>query len=241
MDIEMPMTPETEQLEEGFRRRRLEAVTEELLEWVLPTPTLFVFDDVHWMDEASADLLARIVAKAADLPWLILVTRRESEDGFKVPEGVDALSLSLKPLDAADAAALPRDLGRGTAAAGTRAHRAGGAFGRQSAVPAGTRRRGRVGHAGSGVARHGRRSDDRRDRPARPVRPRAPAARGGARCDLPAVRPRRDAGGRGGASGRARVASPGRLRHGGGTRDVPLPPCPAPGRRLRGAALPPPT
>ena len=104
MDIEMPMTPETEQLEEGFRRRRLEAVTEELLEWVLPTPTLFVFDDVHWMDEASADLLARIVAKAADLPWLILVTRRESEDGFEVPEGVDALSLTLKPLDAADAA-----------------------------------------------------------------------------------------------------------------------------------------
>ena len=104
MDIEMPMTPETEQLEVEFRRGRLEAVTEELLEWVLPTPTLFVFDDVHWMDEASADLLARMVAKAADLPWLILVTRRESEDGFKVPEGVDALSLSLKPLDAADAA-----------------------------------------------------------------------------------------------------------------------------------------
>ena len=37
------------------------------------------------------------------------------------------------------------------------------------------------------------------------------------------------------------MASPGRLRHGGGTRDVPLPPCPASGRRLRGAALPPPT
>ncbi len=104
MDIEMPMTPETEQLEEEFRRRRLEAVTEELLKLVLPTPTLFVFDDVHWMDEASADLLARMVAEAADRPWLILVTRRESDEGFKVPEGVDAVSLSLKPLDAADAA-----------------------------------------------------------------------------------------------------------------------------------------
>lgn len=104
MDIEMPMTAETEQLEEEFRRRRLEAVTEELLAWTLPTPTLFVFDDVHWMDEASSDLLGRMVAKAADLPWLILVTRREADTGFKVPEGVDALSLSLKPLDAADAA-----------------------------------------------------------------------------------------------------------------------------------------
>ena len=168
MDIEMPMTPETEQLEEGFRRRRLEAVTEELLEWVLPTPTLFVFDDVHWMDEASADLLARMVAKAADLPWLILVTRRESEDGFKVPEDVRRPLAEPETARRRGCRPLPRDLGRGAAAAGTRAHGAGGAFGRQSAVLAGARRRGRVGHARAGVARHGRGSDGRRDRPARP-------------------------------------------------------------------------
>ena len=48
--------------------------------------------------------------------------------------------------------ALPRDLGRGTAAAGARAHCAGGALGRQSAVPAGARRGGRFGHARPGVA-----------------------------------------------------------------------------------------
>ena len=104
MDIAMPMTDETARLEEDFRRQRLEAVTEELLEWVLPTPTVFVFDDTHWMDEASADLLARIVARAPNHPWLVIATRREADGGFKMPEGLEALTLNLEPLDAAETA-----------------------------------------------------------------------------------------------------------------------------------------
>jgi len=106
MDIEIPMTPETAQLDEDFRHQQLESVTEELLEWALPTPTVFVFDDAHWMDEASASLIRRIATRTARLPWLVLLTRREVEGGFTLSDGDGVLTLSLKPLDAIDAAAL---------------------------------------------------------------------------------------------------------------------------------------
>ena len=224
MDIEMPMTPETEQLEVGFRRRQLEAVTEELLEWVLPTPTLFVFDDVHWMDEASADLLARIVAKAADLPWLILVTRRESEDGFKVPEGVDALSLTLKPLDAADAA---RFLETSAGGRPLPAHELAAMAERSGGNPLFLRELGAV--AGSDTLEQALPDTvedlmtaeiDRLD----PIRSCAPAARVGPRNDVPALRARRDARRRTGTSRRTGLASAGRFHRGGGTGDAPLPP-----------------
>jgi len=104
MDIPMPMTEETARLEDQFRRERLEAVTEELLEWVLPTPTIFVFDDAHWMDEASADLVCRLAGRAPNLPWLVLVTRREAEGGWKLPDEIDAITIGLEPLDPSKAA-----------------------------------------------------------------------------------------------------------------------------------------
>jgi tetratricopeptide (TPR) repeat protein len=98
------MTDETARLEEEFRRDRLEAVTEDLLELVLPTPTVFVFDDAHLMDEASAELVGRMAARAPDLPWLVLVTRRETTRGFRVPDALGPMRIALGPLDATEAA-----------------------------------------------------------------------------------------------------------------------------------------
>lgn len=106
MDIEIPLTPETAQLDENFRQQQLEAVTEELLEWTLPTPTVFVFDDAHWMDAASASLIRRIAARTTRLPWLVLLTRREVDGGFTLSEEDGAVTLSLKPLDPGDATVL---------------------------------------------------------------------------------------------------------------------------------------
>ena len=103
--IEVPMTPEVEQLGDEFRRARLIDVTSEFLAWVLPTTTVLVFDDVHWMDEASAELLRRLTEDVADRPWLILVTRREQEEGFRLSGGVGT-TLRLEPLGSADAADL---------------------------------------------------------------------------------------------------------------------------------------
>ena len=197
MDIEMPMTPETEQLEVGFRR----------------APTRGRHRGATRVGAADAHPV-RVRRRALDGRGFGRPARPDRREGRRpaladpghpprVRGRVQGPRRCRRPLAEPETArrrgrrALPRDVRRRTAAAGTRAHRAGGALGRQSAVPARARRRGRVGHARPGVARHGRRPDDRRDRPPRPVRPRAPAACSGPRCDLPAVRPGRDAGGRG--------------------------------------------
>jgi class 3 adenylate cyclase/tetratricopeptide (TPR) repeat protein len=103
--IEVPMTLEVEQLEEEFRQAKLIEVTTEFLEWALPTTTILVFEDVHWMDEASAEMLRRLTENAGGHPWLIMVTRREDQAGFRLPDG-DGTTLRVEPLRSGSAADL---------------------------------------------------------------------------------------------------------------------------------------
>jgi class 3 adenylate cyclase/tetratricopeptide (TPR) repeat protein len=104
LGAEMPPTPEADQLEEEFRRVRLEEATARLLSARLAGPTLMTFEDAHWMDEASADLLGRLAEAASSLPWLICVTRRDVDTGFVAP--TSATAVRPDPLDVAEAAAL---------------------------------------------------------------------------------------------------------------------------------------
>jgi class 3 adenylate cyclase/tetratricopeptide (TPR) repeat protein len=105
LDVAIPPTPEVEQLDDEFRRRRLEEVTAELAVALLGTPTLFVLEDTHWMDEASADLLRRLTSGIEEVPWLVCVTRRDVDEGFAAAgPGVEVLRP--QPLDEAALAAL---------------------------------------------------------------------------------------------------------------------------------------
>jgi class 3 adenylate cyclase/tetratricopeptide (TPR) repeat protein len=106
LGIELPNTPETEVLEERFRKERLEAATRELLGILLLQPTLLVFEDGHWMDEASADLLRALLLGLEERPWLLVVTRRDVSTGFTAPEGAQAAVIALEPLGAEQAAEL---------------------------------------------------------------------------------------------------------------------------------------
>jgi class 3 adenylate cyclase/tetratricopeptide (TPR) repeat protein len=106
VDAEMPSTPETEQLELGFKRARLEQAADELLSALLPGPTLLVLEDVHWMDEASTDLLGRIASSVGSRPWLLCLSRRRREEGFVSARDVPVVRLELLPLAGREAAAL---------------------------------------------------------------------------------------------------------------------------------------
>ena len=66
---------------------------------IQPTPALFVFEDVHYFDEASGALLRALIAAGADRPWLILLTRRAGRGSRFVNDQPHARTLGLAPLD----------------------------------------------------------------------------------------------------------------------------------------------
>jgi tetratricopeptide (TPR) repeat protein len=99
-------TPETAALDERFRKERVEEVVDELLGSLLPSTTLLVVEDVHWLDEASADLLRRLVRAANARPWVVLIARREEPGDFRVPDDIEHAVLDLQPLGAEEAEAL---------------------------------------------------------------------------------------------------------------------------------------
>jgi class 3 adenylate cyclase/tetratricopeptide (TPR) repeat protein len=100
MDVPIDETPETEALGDEFRRKRLEQTAADLLAAVLPQPTLFVFEDAHYFDEASNDLLRTLATHVAARPWLILLTRRE---GSGSPISDEAMVVPVGPLPPRDA------------------------------------------------------------------------------------------------------------------------------------------
>ena len=106
LDVELPPTPEVEQLDDEFRRLRLHDATRELLTSLFPGPTLFTFEDTHWMDEASSELLRRLTVDLEGLPWFFCVTRRDVDSGFTAPVAPHVDVLRPEPLDASAATAL---------------------------------------------------------------------------------------------------------------------------------------
>lgn len=83
LGVEVPSTPEVDSLEGEFRKTRLEEVVQELLGLGLLAPTIMVFEDLHWMDDASRDLLGMLVDHLEDRPWLIVATTRPARAGLQ--------------------------------------------------------------------------------------------------------------------------------------------------------------
>jgi class 3 adenylate cyclase/tetratricopeptide (TPR) repeat protein len=111
LDVDVESTPEVDELEPSFRRARLHGVVGSLLGQLLTSPTLLVFEDVHWMDDASSELLRHLGTQLPTKPWLTCTTRRPGDGGFAAAEGtppLPALTLRLEPLPAEDAKTLVR-------------------------------------------------------------------------------------------------------------------------------------
>src|SRR5581483_7166227 len=111
-DADVPTTPAIDELDPGFRTQRLHGAIGQFLERVLVTPTLLVVEDVHWLDDASRELLADLVATPRRRPWLICATLRPDVDGIVASGRADGLELRLEPLSPADSSALVREAAR---------------------------------------------------------------------------------------------------------------------------------
>ena len=99
LGLDLPDTQETRDLDEQFRKGRLEEVVEDLLDAYVTSPTVLVIEDTHYMDEASADLLERLVRDVARRPWLLVVIHRDLESGYLPSPGEHLVTVRPTPLD----------------------------------------------------------------------------------------------------------------------------------------------
>ena len=97
------------------RRRRLTALINSAA-LARNDPTVYVIEDVHWIDEASESMLADFLAVVPQIPALTLITYRPEYRGplSQVP---GAQTIALRPLSDAHAATTDRRTGRHRSAA----------------------------------------------------------------------------------------------------------------------------
>ena len=108
MDVPLPPTRETAELDDQFRKARLEDVVIELLRSVLTEPTAMVIEDSQLMDVASADLLQRLGDRLQDRPVLVVVTRRDQPSAFVPGSATPLTTITLEPLSRVAATELVR-------------------------------------------------------------------------------------------------------------------------------------
>ncbi len=100
--LEFPATPEVEMLAEKNRRTKLHETVAAFLAAVAPGPGLFLIENAHHMDLASAELLAHIAGTLGERPWVFGVARRPGAAPI-APAAPGAVRIDLKPLGEADA------------------------------------------------------------------------------------------------------------------------------------------
>ena len=103
LDVDIPETPLTAELDQEFRKARRASVVMDVLRGLLTDTTLVLVDDAQHMDAASADLLDRLAAEAGRRSWLLVVSRRDQPLGWLPADGLESVELRIAPLGADDA------------------------------------------------------------------------------------------------------------------------------------------
>ncbi len=103
-------TPEADAVDPQFRRARTHDVVVEFLDTVLEGPAFLVVEDIHWIDDASSELLNHLVSAAASRPWASVLTSRP-EGGWQAPQGAAHVSvIELEPLTDAEIRTVALDI-----------------------------------------------------------------------------------------------------------------------------------
>ena len=100
VDIPLPQERSAKFAPEELRRRQLAAVTAWYFAGARTQPAVVVFEDLHWADPTSLDLLRSLVERGAQAPLLIVATTRPE---FRPPWAMRSHHgvVSLPPLDRA--------------------------------------------------------------------------------------------------------------------------------------------
>jgi predicted ATPase len=103
VDIPLPPGRATNFPPEELRRRQLAAMTAWVLAGARSQPAVIAFEDLHWADPTSLDLLRSLAERGAQAPLLLLATTRPE---FRAPWSLRSHHslISLSPLDRAGVA-----------------------------------------------------------------------------------------------------------------------------------------
>ena len=109
VDIPLPTERAAKLAPEELRRRQLAAVTAWFLAGARTQPVVLAFEDLHWADPTSLDLMQALGERVAQAPMLILATARPE---FRPPWSLRSHHsvISLSPLDRADVAQMVGEL-----------------------------------------------------------------------------------------------------------------------------------
>lgn len=95
---EVDPTPEADAIDPEFRRARIHDVLVEFLDTTLIGPSVLVAEDVHWIDDASGELLTHLVRASRGRPWSAVLTRRP-QGTWTLPDDTEHVrTVDLEPL-----------------------------------------------------------------------------------------------------------------------------------------------
>lgn len=95
--VDVPSTPEVDQLDPRYRPDRVADVFVRLLDRALPGRVVVAVEEAHWADAASARILDRVAAESTDRSWAIMAIRRADPGGFNPEPGVQVDLAPLPP------------------------------------------------------------------------------------------------------------------------------------------------
>ncbi len=103
VDIPLPEERAAKFAPEELRRRQLTALVTWFLAGARSQPAALAFEDLHWADPTTLDLMARLAERGAQAPLLVIGTARPE---FRPPWSLRShhTAISLSPLDRADVA-----------------------------------------------------------------------------------------------------------------------------------------
>ena len=98
---------------EGMRERTMAGFESLVLGMMERTPVVWILEDLHWFDEASREILERLVASMERFRVMVLVTHRpDYQPSWKVRSA--HTHLALRPLTRDEASSLLRDSAAGS-------------------------------------------------------------------------------------------------------------------------------
>jgi class 3 adenylate cyclase/tetratricopeptide (TPR) repeat protein len=109
VDIPLPPDRAPDLSPEELRRRQLAAMTAWVLAGARSQPAVVAFEDLHWADPTSLDLLRALAERGSQAPLLLLATTRPE---VRAPWGLRSHHslISLTPLDRAEVARMVGDI-----------------------------------------------------------------------------------------------------------------------------------